>query len=531
MAATVLLLVSSVAAADPDSVDGIVRNSATQGPVAHALVRLVCESGPGYVETTGGDGAFHFQKVEPGEYRVSVERSGFTARELDILHVTAGQPTRDLTLTAVPLAVLRGKVVDAEGEPVPNAQVTAIRATWVRGKRSWQSTGWTEADERGEFRLAKLDPGRYRLFASPPQGNPLRFVISEGPGTPESRLAPAYYPSSQDLDAAAPLDLAAGQELGGFELKLPTRPSFHIRGRAETTPDARGPFPAIVTAVKIDNSRWTDWFESTGQLDKDGSFDLGGVLPGSYQIYVGRFGRAATESIGVKVTSRDVNGIALGRLQPAQIQVRCIYNGDRPAESGTPAFQLRRIGRRYAGGVIADDEMAFAYMHQSDGSLRFANVPSGVYEPLLAPGARQYVESIIYNGQPLTDGAIDVAGGSEGALEVRLAAATAGVGGKLKEPRSAVAVVVAENASLGNPAVHQAPVSSDGRFSLTNLPPGRYLVFAVPHGESWPWDNAGFVKLLSGDATAVDLTGTASAQVEIALIPEETLRRAEEQIP
>ena len=531
MAATVWLLVSAAWAIDPGAVGGIVRNSVTQAPVPHARVRLICESGPGYVETTGDDGAFHFEKVEPGEYRIDVERSGFTAGEFDVLHVAAGQATRDLTLTAVPLAVLRGKVVDGEGEPVPGAQVRAIRAVWVRGKRTWQSNGSAEADERGEFRLAQLDAGRYRLFAAPPQGNPLRFVISEGPGMPESRLAPAYYPSSPDLDAAAPLDLAAGQELGGFEVKLPMRPSFHIRGKADPAPDARGPFTAMLTAVKIDNGRWTDWFQTTGPLNKDGSFDLAGVLPGSYEVYVGRFERAATESIGVKITSRDVNGVALGRLQPARIQVRCLYDGDDKAESDKPAFQLRRIGRRYAGGVIDDDDTDFAGLRQSDANLRIANVQPGIYEPLLAPGARQYVESATYNGQPLTDGAIDVAGGSEGELEVRLAAANGAIGGELKAPGSAVAVVVAESPTPGNPAVRQAPASSGGRFSVTNLPPARYLVFAVPPGGRWPWENAAFVKLLSGSAAAVELAGSGSVQVELALVPEEALRRAEEQVP
>src|SRR5215469_8576740 len=363
-AVTLLLLVSAAHAADPGAVDGIVRNSATQAPVPHALVRLVCESGPGYVETTGDDGAFHFQKVEPGEYRIEVERAGFIAKEFDILDLAPGHAARELILTAVPLAALSGKVVDSEGEPVPGAQVTAIRASWVRGKRTWLSTGWVEADERGEFRVSRLEAGRYRLFASPAYGSSPAFAIWEGPGTPESRLAPAYYPSVPDLDAAAILDVAAGQELGGFELKLPMRPSFHVRGRAETAPDSRGPIPTIVSAVKIDNGRWTDWSAIHGQLNQDGTFDLAGVQAGSYQIYVGRFGRALTESIGVKITARDVNGVALTPLRPAKVQVHCIFDGGPSAEGGTPAFQLRRIGRNYAGAVIADDDWTFASLLQ-----------------------------------------------------------------------------------------------------------------------------------------------------------------------
>lgn len=75
-------------------------------------------------------------------------------------------------------------MLDAEGEPLPDTQVCAIRAEWERGKRIYRQVGSADANDRGEFRLAGLAPGRYRIFTKGPRNGSLRFAISEGPGTP-----------------------------------------------------------------------------------------------------------------------------------------------------------------------------------------------------------------------------------------------------------------------------------------------------------------------------------------------------------
>jgi hypothetical protein len=530
-AATLLLLVSAAWTAEPGAVEGVVRNSATEAPVASALVRLICENGPGYAESTGADGSFRFQKVEPGEYRIEVARPGFTAKEADILHVISGHTTRDVALSAVPHAAIRGKVLDAEGEPVPGARVAAITTTWVRGKRTWQN-GWVEADERGEFRVTRLEPGRYRLFAAPPTGNPLGFTISEGPGTQEFHLAPAYYPSGQDLDGAAVLDVAAGQEIGGLELRLPMQPAFHVRGTADAAPDSRGPMPIAVSAVRIDNGRWADWFQTSGQLKKDGSFDISGVTPGVYAVRAERFGQGVTESVGIKVTARDINGVALVKMRPAKVRLRYVYSGAAAPENGAPQFSLERAGRAYGGVVMEDAEPAFPRMtRQHDGTILFENVVPGLYQPMLGAGEAFYVQSMTFNGHGVTDAAIEVDPGSESELEVMLAQAPAALTGKVKTPGNVAVMVVAENATAGNRTVRSAIVDAAGRFSVRGMPPGRYLVFATRLGGMWPWENSGFVNLLNDYAAEVEIKEKGGGQVEVPVVPEDALRRAAEQVP
>jgi hypothetical protein len=155
--------------------------------------------------------------------------------QFGVLHLDSGQKVRDVEIQAMPLAVITGKVVDAEGDPVPGAQVGAVHAIWLLGKRNYQDAGSAEADERGEFRLEDLDPGGYKLFANAPVRGPLGFTISEGPGKSEFHLAPIF------LRAMIWMRLrrwtcVPGQELGGIEIKLPMLPAFHLRGKAEVPP-------------------------------------------------------------------------------------------------------------------------------------------------------------------------------------------------------------------------------------------------------------------------------------------------------
>ena len=530
LAATVWLLVSAIRAADPGTVDGLVRNSVTGLPVNDAVVRLIFNgSGQrGYVGTSDATGAFHFANVEPGPYRITLERTGFTATD-EMVTVNSGQDVRGVQLDAAPLAVITGRVLDSDGTPVPGAEVQAIGCQWILGKRLFVESTSAQADETGQFRLSGIEPGRYRLFAAAPNDNPLRFSISEGPGKPEYHLASSYYPAGQDLDGASPLDLSAGQELGGIELKLPLLQSFHIRGRAAVSGQSLGE-PDFLNATRMDNGRPTFWFAGCGILKRDGSFDCAGLVPGVYVLSVNRFNEMLTESVTVPVSKSDVNGVLLAKLRPAKLLVRFTFAGDPAPKHAEPVLELHRD----PAGAAAYAGQFWSQPHgtsQPDGTLLFENLAPGRYVPLLPPNSELYVQAVAFNGQDLPDGELDLPPNSAGQLDVTLAAATGSVAGIARDAGKGRAVLVAENAGPGNSPVRLAGIDPDGRFSLPNLPPGRYLLFAIPRDGDWPWQNAQFVTLLHDRAAEVELAEKGHAQAEASLVAAETLRQAEEQIP
>jgi hypothetical protein len=188
-----------------------------------------------FVLITGGDGRFAFENLEPGTYSLWSERDGFLAQFYGArkaggqgipITVSAGLHLRDLELKLTPQGVISGRVVDDEGEPVPGAYVHAERA----------ETGWALSFERtndlGEFRIAGLAPGRYRLRAHVvPSFSADKVVVLQKPQARELEFFPTYYPSTTDPSSAVTIELAAGQQVPGITIQLCKGRVYRIEGQ------------------------------------------------------------------------------------------------------------------------------------------------------------------------------------------------------------------------------------------------------------------------------------------------------------
>jgi hypothetical protein len=99
----------------------MVAAGAEQRPVRRAKVTL---SGRGLtgprIADTDAKGAFRFDRLAPGDYRIAVEKPGFVKLETEL------QP--GATLTMVRGAAIEGVVTDSAGDPVWNVAVTALEA-------------------------------------------------------------------------------------------------------------------------------------------------------------------------------------------------------------------------------------------------------------------------------------------------------------------------------------------------------------------------------------------------------------------
>jgi len=79
----------------------------------------------------------------------------------------------DRIFRLIPSAVIAGKIMDEDGQPLSGTMVSAMREVYTEGKRKLQSQSMTGTDDLGEFRLFGLSPGRYILSAlySPTNGD------------------------------------------------------------------------------------------------------------------------------------------------------------------------------------------------------------------------------------------------------------------------------------------------------------------------------------------------------------------------
>ena len=142
---------------------------------------------------TEQDGSYHFSGLLPGELGpLNLEAEGYSLKILEGLEL-AGQPaTQTLDIQLDPAAVVSGTVLDARGEPVPEAWVRirpvakvqedpdGPEGDWDRGYRQRLQRAVklsVQSDAIGRFKLTNVDPGSaVQIFVEHPEFKMLSTV-------------------------------------------------------------------------------------------------------------------------------------------------------------------------------------------------------------------------------------------------------------------------------------------------------------------------------------------------------------------
>jgi len=122
-------------AAKSSSIAGAVVQEPGSQPLKKVLVQIVAEDqkqGGNYTALTDADGHFSVENVAPGRYRFFVERTGFTGvnqrglqSDTNIFTVPAGQSVTNLLFRMSPTAVITGRIIDEDGDPMSGVNVIA----------------------------------------------------------------------------------------------------------------------------------------------------------------------------------------------------------------------------------------------------------------------------------------------------------------------------------------------------------------------------------------------------------------------
>ena len=221
---------------------------------------------------TDDSGRFMFTGVEPGDYRISVDREGYVRQEYGqrsfnspgtIVSVAAGQRVTNIDFQMIPGGSISGRIFNEEGEPIANASVQAQTYTYQQGRRVLMPTGQgAQTNDLGEFRLFWLSPGDYYITATRrgnlAAANPVvvQQTVTEqrgqqgGPGgrganrggpnpTPaaagapqnEQTYAPSYFPGTVNPESASAISLTPGGEVRGVEFGIRPTPTVSVRGQ------------------------------------------------------------------------------------------------------------------------------------------------------------------------------------------------------------------------------------------------------------------------------------------------------------
>lgn len=512
-----------------------------------ALIELIAENqaeGGDYTAVTGQDGGFHIEGIVPGRYRLFTERTGLlevdkhhTRTEGRVLTLAAGQELKEVLIRLQAAAVVRGRVTDEDGEPMPNAQVSVLRQTFVSGRSRMEQVGSERTNDLGEYRIAGLPSGSYYLCVSPPPD--FRSLIEAvgaaasadaGRGTasaagqastPATTYQTTYYPDTPDRSAAAPVELHAGDDFPANFSLIPS-PSLSIRGAVVNLP------PRASATIML-QSREFNVALNGAEMHKDGSFVIRDVAPGAYTIF------ATVDNAPVPMMARQslmvsnsVEGLRLapqsggvvrghlrletksnGRLDPTQFFLTL-----RPVDGEEDTLNMFLGG----GGFSALTRVA------ADGSFEWKDVPSGNYYVQLAGDAGVgatlaqasatavdngwFLKSAAAQGRNVAESGISVSGGAI-SLDLVASASAAMVEGRVTNHKGeAVAntvIVAVPEARLRSRPDRYLKTASDqsGRFSLRGMPPGEYTLFAWESVDGEAYYSPEFLRKYEGQGSVL----------------------------
>jgi len=295
--------IQSPSTPDRAALTGQVFEEGTGAPVAGAqvnVVRIPTERPAAgtmgvpvrpFTTTTDREGRFQVADLEPGRYRIMVQKAGF-AMPLDggvpPLDLGAGE-RRGIEISLQRGAVIVGRVLDEAGEPLPDVRVIAMRkmAMGPPGGKTYAEAlrpagPGAQSNDLGEFRLFSLPPGEYYVQATP---RPDFGAVAAS--TPRTRtLLPTFFPSTSDQAGAEPITVGAGQTSESLVITMVGAPAFQVSG--VVVDDSGKPVPNAFVRLGQDNANGGPTFmmqpPNQSHTDPAGRFSLGNVTPGAYTL-------------------------------------------------------------------------------------------------------------------------------------------------------------------------------------------------------------------------------------------------------
>lgn len=487
---------------------------------------------------TDAGGRFQIKGIEPGRYKLMVNRNGFVAYEYGqkkpndpgaVLTLRPGQELKDLVFRLIPAAVIAGRILDEDGEPLASVAVSAAREVYSEGKRTLSTSTVAATDDLGGFRLFGLSPGHYIVSAVYPHwgryGPDTGGAENEDPS--QQGYAKMYYPGTVDPSKAIPLSIKPGEELSSIEILMRQVVVYHVRGHVYNQITHRTGTEANVFLMPKKRGLEWDFFDNQAMVEKkDGSFDISEVLPGSYILNAMWFdeGKSFSARVPVEVGNANVDGISVTIGAGVNISGRIIWDGQPSLENGELTVTPKPADTTWhfwGGGTRVDANNAFVLKDISDGTY---------FAELSGESKDCYIKDVHYGPSSALDEGFTVVRGAPANLEITVSSRGARVQGSVADadglPAAGVQVVLVPEESRRT--IHRLYKSETtdqyGRFDLRGIPPGNYKLFSWEEVEPGAWEDPDFLRpfetkgetavIKEGEQQTVNLTAIRTKKTE-----------------
>jgi protocatechuate 3,4-dioxygenase beta subunit len=527
----------------PGTAEGVVINSVTGQPVKKATVTLRgFRNAVAYAAVTDAAGHFLVENMEPGRYQAMASGDGFIpdrvrgnlfAASIDIAEE---QHVKNITVKLMPLGLASGHVVDEDGDPIAGANVAAQRYVYNSGRKQLNFAGNATTNDLGEFQMLDLQPGRYYFQLT---YNRYRPPI---PGHVIGKLADetypiTYYPSVLDIGQASLLEVTAGGQLSNVDFRLHKTRSYHVRGKVV---DANGQ-AARNAFVQILPAGGGFFPRLSAPLQPDGSFDVGGVMSGSYALLSQRQegGTPVYARKSINVGDQDVDDVALVLTPGFDISGSVQVEGAPPVapkpDGSQPAPQPRRLQVTLQSAErIGPIPRALV---EDDGTFVLHNVMGSVYQINTFSGPGQYLKTIRFGDRDIPGAEIDLTQQSGGSLKLVFGTDGGQIDGtvqnKTGDNAAGIMVLVApgEEFEGRGDLFKQAMTDESGHFHVQDVAPGNYKVFAWEEYDYMTSRSPEVRKIFESKAASVSVGANGRESIQLKAISGEDVAAEKSRLP
>jgi len=524
----VALLVSLplwILAQDGGTVQGIVTNRATNAGLGGVAVTLWTQQAVRYTATTDETGAWRISGIKPGRYSSRFEKSGFLepppANPFAEAPLAVGTGSVPIQLNAelVPLATLRGRVLDPNGEPAADVDVEC------------STLATTKTDGNGQFVLTGVRPGSYilRAIPKPASGTPSESQRNETVST--------YYPSAIDRVQASRIEIRGGEDLSGLDIRLRSSPVYRVRGigvdeSGKPVPNAtvqlfsHSSESALTGQMNIAGVRYFFGSAAPQRVEAetvsraDGSFEFPSVRPGEWQL------RAETEPkrdsernltlsrseiLDSTVTDHDLDDVRLHFPQTFNLRLSVDWGDRPPSDPKTRNF--------VAVLLIPTDEPGVTVPRiptKGGETLQIENVAAGRYRIVPLPGTPPgyYPAAVLLDGRDLTGQTVELNVATP-LLRLVYKPNAGTLRGIVDKGEGATVLLWPQSASVLD-LLRAVQAGPGGVFEMQNVAPGDYSLLAVDsqHLEAEPEE---VIRTFTASATPVHVDEGSSPSVSLPL--------------
>ena len=477
-------------------------------------------------------------------------------------------------------ATIAGTVLDELGEPMVGIEVLALRRTVTAGQVNLVavSGGTATTDDRGAFRIAELRPGWSYVFTVPSsqttlpiamfqsgvwqKNEELRTAISEfqilgyrsnqqigdlvlmtesgfswPPAPTESGQLAVYpvtfYPATTSASDATVVSLEPGEERLLGTIQVRPVPAVRVSGKLVGPNGPMGLTAMRLSAVGDALPQMLD--PVTGLTNPEGDFTLLGVPPGQYvlRVMTPRIAGGTTPpstperpilwaSETITVGETDLSNLTISLRSTFRVSGQIEFKGTSPVPTGEVLRESIRLALEPAtgswGGAATSVDAA--------GTFR-TGVAGGTYFVTSVGPPGWYLDEVRFDGRDFFDLPIEIKGDVAGVQlvysdQASQVAGTVRAGQGSGESSPLVIAFPSDRRQWVGYSrrfprrVVSGTVDRSGAFALTALPPGDYLLAAIPESLE-NWRDPKVLESIARSATRVSLARHEKRTVDLTL--------------